>query len=71
MNMKTESTAIRRLRVATLMDALRAMEVGETSVAPEGYKEGAVRAACYTLKAQGYIFSTSMRSGVQTITRIK
>lgn len=57
------------LHTATLSQALRAMAVGETRYAPEGYTPATVRKTCSELKTKGYIFTTSSRTGRQTITR--
>lgn len=63
--------AIEKLITATLGDAMKAMAVGETRQAPDGYQVNAVRVEVAKLNKQGYLFQTSTRSGVQTITRFK
>lgn len=62
---------IKKLETATLDEALVAMAVGETCIAPDGYTVRTVRRACSDLKKRGYLFQTTMRSGEQTITRLK
>lgn len=59
------------LKTATLSDALSGMKVGETAIAPAGYKPETVRKTCTEMKDRGYLFQTSTRAGVQTITRLK
>ena len=62
---------IKTLRTATLSDALSDMKIGETAIAPVGYKPETVRKACSELKAKGLLFITNMKTGVQTVTRLK
>ncbi|MCM1079125.1 MAG: hypothetical protein NC344_05795 [Bacteroidales bacterium] len=62
---------IKLLKTATLAEALSEMSLGETAIAPKGYKPETVRKTCTELKNKGYLFSTTMRAGVQTITRLK
>lgn len=62
---------IKKLTTATLADALKAMAIGETCAAPDGYQPTSVIKTCVELKDQGYLFQTSTRTGVQTITRLK
>lgn len=62
---------IKILKTATLSDALTDMKVGETAIAPTGYKPETVRKTCTDLKDKGFLFTTTMRTGVQTITRLK
>lgn len=62
---------IKKLKTASLADALTDMTIGETCVAPDGYQPKSVTKTCVELKEQGYLFQTSTRSGVQTITRLK
>ncbi len=57
------------LHTATLSQALRSMAVGETCYAPEGYSPATIKKTCSELKTKGYIFTTSARTGRQTITR--
>lgn len=61
---------LKRLVTATLADALRGMEVGESCLAPEGYERGTVVRTCSTLRREGYRFSTTTKPGVQVITRL-
>lgn len=62
---------IKKLKTATLADALSEMQVGESRLAPDGYAPNTVIKTCVEMKEKGYIFQTSRRSGVQTITRLK
>lgn len=61
---------IKKLKTQSLPDALMAMKVGETCIAPDECKAAYVRRACNSLKEQGYVFATTHKSGVQTITRL-
>lgn len=70
-NQSTERMEIKKLKTASLADALKDMTIGETCVAPDGYQPKSVTKTCVELKEQGYLFQTSTRSGVQTITRLK
>jgi len=67
----TSEMEIKKLKTASLADALKGMTVGETCVAPDGYQPKTVTKTCVELKEQGYLFQTSTRAGVQTITRLK
>lgn len=69
--MNTDAKNIKKLKVATLPAALKEMEVGETCIAPDGYSPRTVRVTCTDLRADGFLFQTSTRAGVQTITRLK
>ena len=62
---------IKRLKTASLSDALMQMSVGETRLAPEGYSHRTVIKTCCELKEKGYVFSTTTKTGEQVITRIK
>lgn len=62
---------IKKLECATLIDALKSMQVGEIRLAPDGYSSRSVIAACGKLRKEGLIFTTSQRCGEQTITRLK
>lgn len=55
----------------SLLDALKAMSVGETCQAPDECTYGTVKKTCSDLRSQGYIYLTSCKAGVQTITRLK
>lgn len=67
----TKNMEIKTLRTASLSDALTEMKVGETAFAPVGYKPKTVRVECNKLKEKGYLFTTSMRAGAQTVTRLQ
>ncbi len=62
---------IKRLTTANLSDALTAMSVGETRIAPERYSRQTVIKTCCELKEKGYVFSTTTKTGEQVITRIR
>lgn len=62
---------IKTLKTATLSDALTGMKIGETAIAPTGYKPKTVIKTCSELKEKGYLFATNNRAGVQTVTRLK
>ncbi len=62
---------MKKLFTASLTTALKGMNIGETCQAPDEANPSTVRKTCVELKAHGYMFQTSMRSGVQTITRLK
>lgn len=47
------------------------MNVGETCVSPDNCSPAYVKKACSILKKDGYLFSTSTRSGTMAITRLK
>ena len=62
---------IKKLRTASLADALAEMQVGESCLAPDGYTPKTVIKTCVEMKDRGYLFQTSQRSGTQTVTRLK
>ncbi len=65
---------LKRLRTASLSDALKQMTIGETCLAPEGYDKRGVAKTCSELKREGYIFVTTTKTGgmnEQVITRLK
>ncbi len=62
---------IKKLKTATLLEALTAMSVGETVTAPEGYSDATVKRACSDLNRRGCVFRTTNITGVRTITRLK
>ena len=61
---------IKKLKTASLSDALTEMKVGETCAAPDGYSTKTVIKACSELREKGYLFSTTTKGGQQTITRL-
>ena len=62
---------LKKLKPQSLGEALRDMAVGETCVAPDGYTVQTVRKTVHDINATGkYVFISSLRSGVQTITRL-
>lgn len=62
---------LKKLKTASLADALKEMQVGETCIAPDDCTPTYVKATCTELKSQGYLFTTSTKIGVQTVTRLK
>lgn len=62
---------LKKLKTASLADALKEMNVGETCISPDGYAPATVIKTCSELKDKGYLFQTSQRAGVQIITRLK
>ncbi len=65
---------LKRLQTSSLADALRAMAVGETCLAPVGYNKKGVAKTCCELKREGYLYITSCKTGdlgEQVITRLK
>ena len=67
----TTKMELKKLKTASLADALKEMNVGETCIAPDGYAPATVIKTCSELKDKGYLFQTSQRAGVQIITRLK
>lgn len=63
--------ALKKLITQSLSDALKNMHIGETRIAPDDCTPGYVRRVCSELKASGYLFQTSTRTEVQTVTRLK
>lgn len=61
---------MKKLQCTTLRNALRSMKIGETCIAPDGYSVRAIIIACNRLREEGYSFTTSTKSGEQTITRL-
>ena len=70
-NQSTKNMEIKTLKTASLSDALMEMKIGETAFAPVGYQPKTVRVECSKLKEKGLLFTTNMRTGMQTITRLK
>lgn len=68
---KYQEMELKKLKTQSLCDALREMKVGETCIAPDGCSVAHVKRTCSELKAEGYLFATSQRAGVQTVTRLK
>lgn len=63
--------AIKKLKTQSLPEALMAMKIGETCISPDECSPAYVKKACTELKARGYQFRTSTKSGIQTVTRLK
>lgn len=63
--------ALKKLKTQSLPDALMAMSIGETCIAPDECTPAYVKRACTELKEKGYIYVTSTKTGEQTITRLK
>lgn len=62
---------LKKLKTASLSDALKELSIGETRIAPDGYAPKTVIKACSELKSEGYIFTTCQREGIQVVTRLK
>lgn len=62
---------LKKLKTLSLSDALMEMNVGETCVAPDNTTPAYVKRACSELKEKGFVFTTSTKTGVQTITRLQ
>lgn len=63
---------IRKLKTASLEGALKEMKIGEVCFAPDGCSIGVLRAACWSLKKQGYLFTTTTAAaGGQVVIRQK
>lgn len=62
---------LKKLKTLSLYDALMEMTIGETCIAPDEVSPSYVRRACADLKEKGYVFSTSTKTGVQTVTRLQ
>ena len=71
MEQRNDGMGLEELRPQSLAEALKAMAVGETRRAPLDYSAQSVRKAVSELNATGeYVFISSTRSGVQTVTRL-
>lgn len=62
---------LKKIKTLSFPDALKAMRIGETCIAPDECTRGYVKRMCSGLKDEGYIFVTSTRVGEMTITRLK
>lgn len=62
---------LKKLKTQSLYDALRAMNVGETCIAPDECTPKTVIKTCSDLKEEGLLFTTTTKTGVQTVTRLK
>lgn len=69
--LKLLNMELKKLKTSSLADALKGMKIGETCISPDGYSHKTVIKTCAELKAQGYLFQTSTRTEVQTVTRLK
>lgn len=65
-----EKVTIKRLKTATLADALMGMRVGECRRPPVGYSPESVKTVCSALKKAGMRFATTTLGGEMTITRV-
>lgn len=55
----------------TLKQSLTSMNVGESCLAPHGYKPNYVRKFMRDLKKDGYLFTSTTKTGKFIITRLK
>lgn len=62
---------LKKLITQSLPDALKAMSIGETCISPDECTPAYVKRMCSELKEKGYLFVTSTKSGVQTVTRLR
>jgi len=62
---------LKKLKTQSLPNALMGMNVGETCISPDECTPTYVKKACCELKEKGYLFVTSTKAGVQTVTRLK
>ncbi|MBD5327958.1 MAG: hypothetical protein HDR99_05805 [Bacteroides sp.] len=62
---------LKKLITQSLPEALMGMNVGETCIAPDDTAPTYVKKTCSELKDKGYLFVTSTKVGVQTVTRLK
>lgn len=61
----------KKLKTLSLPDALKEMEIGETRISPDECSRAYVKRACTELKDEGFLFVTSTKTGVQTVTRLQ
>lgn len=59
-----------RLGTKSLEEALLDMPVGTAALPPENASYGYVKSACSRLRARGYQFITSIRTGRAVVTRL-
>lgn len=71
MKPNNKTMEFKKLKTMSLYDALEGMAIGETCVAPDEVSPAYVKRACTDLKEKGYLFTTTTRTGVQTITRLQ
>lgn len=69
--MEKETGKIEEIKLMSLPEALKEMQVGETKAAPSECSEGYVRVACSDLNKEGYYFRTFMYQGKRLITRVE
>lgn len=62
---------LKKLQTQSLADALKAMNVGETCIAPDECTPKTVQKTCSDLKGEGCLFTTTTKTGVLTVTRLK
>lgn len=62
---------LKKLKTQSLPDALMSMSIGETCISPDECTPAYVKRACSDLKEKGYLFVTTTKTGVQTVTRLK
>lgn len=62
---------LKKLKTQSLPEALMSMNIGETCISPDECTPAYVKRACTDLKEKGYLFVTSTKTGVQTVTRLK
>lgn len=62
---------LKKLKTQSLPDALMGMNIGETCISPDECTPAYVKRACTDLKEKGFLFVTSTKTGVQTVTRLR
>lgn len=65
------NSEIRKLRTASLKDALLEMSVGETCLGPDECSRDTVKRVCSELNGNGHHYMTAVRGGVLYVTRLK
>ena len=68
---KHQIKEMKKLKTASVADALKEMKIGETCLAPDGVSPRTVIKTCAELKNEGYLYATTTKTGVQTVTRLQ
>lgn len=58
-------------KTTSLLEALKRMQVYQTMSLPEEYSRGSACTVCSMLREEGYLFTTSTKTGILTVTRLK
>lgn len=62
---------LKKLKIITLSDALRGMEIGESCMTPDNLTVQTIRVTCAKLKSEGLLFATNGKIGCPVVTRLK